>query len=220
MAPTSAREPDQQEHEGQVSGERGKEDDPRLVRPSCQHDRHGGVVRNEPREERRQVQLMLGTERNDEQRRHAAYQRQAPQHSEGHGLAADALPDHRHCRTHPHESGSSNSPIRFTRRCVHHLPFELHGPQLERTINVCSGLVRSLVLTGTQNSWYPPIPACIMNSSVSVVEPPGLMVVCPTTAAGGQQPALRTTRGASVRRREPSPALLSVKTTRAGVSNR
>ena len=87
-------------------------------------------------------------------------------------------------------------------------------------MNVCTGLVLSLVLTGTQNSWYPPIPACIVNPSVRVVEPPGLMVVCPTTAAGGQQPALRTTRGASVRRREPSPALLSVKTTRAGVSNR
>jgi len=87
-------------------------------------------------------------------------------------------------------------------------------------MNVCSGLVRSLVLTGTQNSWYPPIPACIMNSSVSVVELPGLMVVCPTTASGCQQPALRTTRGASVRRRVPSPALLSVNTTRAGVSNR
>jgi hypothetical protein len=34
-----------------------------------------------------------------------------------------------------------------------------------------------LVRTGTQNSWYPPIPAGMVNSSVTVVDSPGLRVV-------------------------------------------
>jgi hypothetical protein len=36
-----------------------------------------------------------------------------------------------------------------------------------------SGAAGSLVLSGTRNSWAPPIPACIVKSSVSVVERPG-----------------------------------------------
>jgi len=35
----------------------------------------------------------------------------------------------------------------------------------------------SFVLSGTRNSWAPPISACIVNSSVSVVERPGRIVV-------------------------------------------
>jgi len=35
----------------------------------------------------------------------------------------------------------------------------------------------SFVLSGTRNSWAPPIPACIVKSRVSVVERPGRMVV-------------------------------------------
>lgn len=40
-----------------------------------------------------------------------------------------------------------------------------------------SGAAGSLVRIGTRNSWTPPIPACIVKSSVSVVERPARMVV-------------------------------------------
>lgn len=81
-----------------------------------------------------------------------------------------------------------------------------------------SGAAGSLVRSGTRNSWAPPIPACIVNSSHNAVELPGLMVVCPTTALGGQQPLRTLTGGTSVRRRRPSPALVRVNTARAGAS--
>jgi hypothetical protein len=64
------------------------------------------------------------------------------------------------------------------------------------------------------------MPGCIVNSSVTVVDRPGLMVVCPTTASGGQQPAMTLTGGDSVRRNGASPVFVSVNTTRAGVSKR
>jgi hypothetical protein len=59
-----------------------------------------------------------------------------------------------------------------------------------------------------------------MNSSRRLVAEPALMVVCPTTASGGQQPAMTATRGVSVKRNGASPAFVSMNTTRAGVSNR
>ena len=40
-----------------------------------------------------------------------------------------------------------------------------------------SGAAGSFVRSGTKNSWAPPIPACIVNPSESVVELPGLMVI-------------------------------------------
>jgi len=76
------------------------------------------------------------------------------------------------------------------------------------------------VCSGTQNSWYPPIPGCIVKASETVVAWPGWMVVGPTTASGGQQPAAALTCGTCDRRSGRSPTLVSVKVTRAGVSNR
>ena len=73
--------------------------------------------------------------------------------------------------------------------------------------------------SGAWNSWAPPIPACIVNCIDSVVDPPGLMVVCPPTASGGQHPTTALTRGTSAILSVPVPALVRVKTTRAGVSN-
>ena len=83
-----------------------------------------------------------------------------------------------------------------------------------------SGTAGSLVRSGTRNSWAPPMPACIVNASDNVVEPPGLMVVCPTTARGGQHPLRTLTSGTSTSLKRPSPAFVRVKTARAGASNR
>lgn len=97
---------------------------------------------------------------------------------------------------------------------------DLQGPHVERTISSRSGVAGSFVRNGTRKSWTPPIPGCIMNSSVRVVVEAGAMVVCPTTASGGQQPATTRTRGVSVSCNDVSPAFVSVNTTRAGVSKR
>lgn len=82
-----------------------------------------------------------------------------------------------------------------------------------------SGAAGSFVRSGTMNSWAPPIPSCIVKASVSVVEPPGRMVVCPTTAAGGQHPLTTSTRGTPTSRSTPSPVLANVNTARTGASN-
>jgi hypothetical protein len=51
------------------------------------------------------------------------------------------------------------------------------GPHVERTMSWRSGTAGSLVLSGIRNVCGPPIPACIVNESDSVVDCPGLMVV-------------------------------------------
>jgi hypothetical protein len=79
-----------------------------------------------------------------------------------------------------------------------------------------SGVVGSLVRSGATNSWAPPIPACIVNSMDRVVDSPGLMVVCPTTASGGQHPLTALTRGTPASLRVPLPLLVKLKATRAG----
>jgi len=94
------------------------------------------------------------------------------------------------------------------------------GPQTERTTSFRSGVAGSFVRSGTTNSWAPPMPSCIVKASVSVVEPPGRMVVCPTTASGGQHPLTTSTRGTPTIRSTPSPVLANMKTARTGASNR
>ncbi len=46
----------------------------------------------------------------------------------------------------------------------------------------------------TKSKWCgPPMPWCIENETEMVVDPPGWTVVEPTTALGGQQPAIVST---------------------------
>lgn len=52
-----------------------------------------------------------------------------------------------------------------------------YRPHTERTVRTSSGVAGSFVLSGTRNSWGPPIPSCIVNPIDSVVDSRGLKVV-------------------------------------------
>ena len=52
-----------------------------------------------------------------------------------------------------------------------------YRPHTERTVRTSSGVAGSFVLSGTRNSWGPPIPSCMVNSIESVVDSRGFKVV-------------------------------------------
>lgn len=75
--------------------------------------------------------------------------------------------------------------------------YQLYGTQFDFTSSNFFGSAGSLVRRWTRNWWGPSMPVCIMYSRTISVVSPGLSVVEPTTALGGQQPSTTSTWGSS-----------------------